>query len=218
MGQDIYYKSVTADIIKQFSDTSKKTVIKQDLLLSYKKEFEYVLKFFPKMEFEQIEISATRGNKISKTIPSFSSMFQSPEKRKYTIALSSGTTKGLDSLIFLNLNINSRIGLISRQVAIIENLSTSGFFDMIFWHFKNLSKKGRTKLEHEAELKVLETGLGYQLLALSRSNDEKMKHEEELNTKSYKYYYKNYKNRFMDPESISNFIMDMPVYAVNNYK
>jgi hypothetical protein len=145
-------------------------------------------------------------------------MFQSPQKRNYRICLSSSALSALDSVTLEDLNVDSRVGLIGRELSKIEDLSTSGFFDMLSWYFKQLSKRGKNKVEKDAELKTLEVGLGYQLLELRKENDEKLVIENWKDPNAYAYYFKHHKKRYMDAETIQVFLYDLPVYATHNYK
>jgi hypothetical protein len=217
--QNIYNKNVTPEIIAQFADTSNKLIFKnKDSLIDFTNYFKYVLKFFPTIKYQSIEIIFQPSQHISKVKPAFKSSFQSPEKRKYKIYFSNSCKSTLDSAILKNLPDNSRIGLIALQLGQIEDLSTDGFFDILAWRFRQISKRAKKKLAYENELRLLELGLGYQQLSLSRDVEEKLKVEHWKDAKAYTKYVKSDKNKFISRVTIANFIRDLPVYASHQYK
>jgi len=216
--QNIYYKNPSPEVLKEFADTiSKLTFVNSDST-DYANHFKYVLKFFPTMEYENIKIIFKPSAKVTRVKPTFMCFFKSPEKRKYKIYFSNKCNSTLDSVTFKNLRTNSRLGLIARQIGHIHDLSTDGFFDILAWRIKQASGSAKKKLEHENELKILELGLGYQLLSLSRDEEEKLEIEKWLNAKAYAKHVKRNKNKFMSPQTITNFISDMPVYVSHQYK
>ncbi|MBA3665994.1 MAG: hypothetical protein H0W61_17590 [Bacteroidetes bacterium] len=218
MSQDIYYRNVTGQTLKLFADSGSKIVFKDDASKQYAQHFNYVLKFFDKMEFHSVQVVLKPSKKTMRIKPSFASLFQAPQNRDYKIYFSSSGVSALDSITLQNLSVNEQVGLIATGVSHIENLSTSGFFEMLFWHFKQLSKNAKTKLERDVELKVLEVGLGYQLLALEKIREEKLKIENWNNAGAYSSYFKHYKGRFLSAETIGNFLNDLPVYATNHFQ
>jgi hypothetical protein len=215
--QHIYYKNPDPSIFQEFADTANKLSFVNDSL-HLENNFKYVLRFFPKMEYEKIKIIFKPGSKVARVKPSFSDFFKSPDKRTYKIYFSNNCNSTMDSVILKNLRTNSQLGLIARQIGHVHDLSTDGFFDFLAWRLKQSSKKAKRKLEHENELKILELGLGYQLLSLSRDEEEKLKIEKWKNAKGYAKYVKSEKNKFMNPQTITNFISDMPVYVSHKYQ
>lgn len=222
MAQHIYYKHVDKEILNQFVDTANKVVFvkkySKDSVEDLSKHFTYMLRFFHDMEFEKITVVFKPSQRVARIKPTFKCLFQSPKKRKYKIIFSTRSNATLDSVLINTLHTNEQLGLIARQLGYIQDLSTDGFFDLVGWHFKQLARKPRKRLEHENELKVLELGCGYQMLALSRAEDQKLKIENWHNARAYTKYVKHYRNEFMSPAGILNFIKDMPVYVTHKYK
>jgi hypothetical protein len=210
--QHLYYKNPDAQVINKFTDSANRVInIEANSIL--KKQFDYVLKFYPKMLLKNIVVKFNHSPHVVRTRPKFSSIFKLPEQRDYIISFSKSTKTTLDSVLIENLRFNSQLGLIAIQVSIIEDMSTGGFFNFIGWYFKQLSRKGQRKLRAEAELKTLEVGLGYQLLAYNKEFDEKLKIDNWLAIKGYSNYFKHYKGRSMKPQKILNFMSDLPVYG-----
>jgi hypothetical protein len=216
-GQHIYYKNPGVKIISQFEDSAKRVLnTGSDTILKH--QINYVLKFYPKMLVKNILVEFNTSSKTVNTKPKFSSIFKLPEQRVYKISFSNQTKTALDSILIDNLSFNAQLGLIANQISTIEDLSTGGFFNFIAWYFKHLTHKGSKKLLTESELKTLEVGLGYQLLAYNKECDEKLVIDNWTSTKGYTNYMKHYRNRAMKPQKILNLIGDMPVYVSKTYK
>ena len=217
--QHIYYKKINLDSVRQFKDSVSRLVyVKKDTTLNFENHFNYVLKFFPEMDYRKITVILKPGKRVARIKPTFMCFFLAPKKRHYKMYFSTKCKSTLDSVILNNLDLNSQLGLIARQMGYVQDLSTDGFFDLVGWHFRQKSRASRKRLEHENELKVLEQGLGYQMLALSIVEDEKLKIQNWTNARAYTKYVRHYKNEFMSPAGILNFIKDMPVYVSHKYR
>lgn len=217
--QHLYYKTVDPQLLTSFYDTAHRVILKNlDSTNILKKQFDYVLKFYPKMLVKNIVVDFKKSSSVAKTRPKFSSVFKSPVQRVYKITFSKNTNSTLDSVLLQNLSFNSQIGLIAHQISMIEDLSTGGFFNFVAFYFKNLSHAGMKRIYLDAEEKTLEVGLGYQLLDLNKENLENLKIENWTDTKGYTNYMRHYKNRPMKPSLVINFINDMPVYVAHPYK
>ncbi len=218
--QEIYYKKLTDSIVQQFADTTNTFSFKSkdSLKQNFTNYFKYILKFFPNMKYKSFKVIFKPSQHISKVKPCFGSCFKLTENRKYKIYFSNLCNSTLDSVILKNLQINSQLGLIATQIGYMDDLSTDGFFDMVFWRFKQLSRRAKKKQASENEIKLLELGCGYQLYSLSRDVEEKMKIENWKNAKAYTNYVTSDRNKFISQSTIAIFIRDMPVYASHKYK
>ena len=219
--QHIYYKRMIKDSLPLFHDSLKKisfvfkdSTYKEDFSL----HFNYVLRFFPTIEFDQIKVIFKPSKRVSHVKPSFWCFFQAPQNRKYKIIFSSKSNPTLDSVIMKNLSFNAQLGMIASEIGSVKDLSTDGFFELIGWHFKQIFRKSRKALEHENDIKVMEAGCGYLLLVLSEEEEEKLQITRWHNAHAYAHYFRHYKNHFMTPDGIRNFIRDMPVYVTHKYR
>lgn len=215
--QYIYYKNPDQATIRQFNDSANRVVgIDSNSLL--KKQFNYIFKFFPKMLVKNIIVEFNQKEDVVKVKPKFSSIFKMPSHRIYTVYFSKSTKSTLDSVLLENLSFNAQLGLIATQVSVIEDLSTGGFFNFIGWYFKHLSHNGMKRVRSDAERRTLEVGMGYQLLALNRELEEKLRIDNWMDTKGYSNYMHHYKNRNMKAQTILNLMNDLPVYRSHTYK
>jgi hypothetical protein len=217
--QHRYYKHPDSTIVRQFKDSLNRTVLLSadsgGALLS---QFNYVLGFYPKMLVGKIEVEFKSSIAIAQVRPQFSSIFKAPKDRIYKITFSRSTQSTLDSVMIHKLSYNAQLGLIAMQVSHIEDFSTGGLFNFLGWYIKRLSRRARNRMDADAELRTLEVGLGYQLLALNQENAEKLKIDNWQNTRGYASYVKYTRNRAMKPDMISNFISDLPIYITQQYK
>ncbi|PBQ31454.1 hypothetical protein CNR22_06650 [Sphingobacteriaceae bacterium] len=215
--QFLYYKSPDSQTVSQFRDSANRVNnIDSNSLL--RKQFNYVLKFYPKMRVKTIQVKYTKSSTIAVTKPKFGSIFKLPHQRSYTIYFSKQTKTTMDSVLLNNLSFNAQLGMIANQVSVIEDMATGGFFNFIGWYFKHLGRKGKKEILQEAEQKTLEVGLGYQLLAYNKECEEKLQISNWQSTKGYGNYFKHYRNMALRPQKVSNFMTDLPVYVSNNYK
>lgn len=218
--QHQYYKFLTPAITSEFKDTANKISyrIADSLNAPYTPIVSYVLKFYPNILFSSVKIYFKPSKKIAKIKPTFSSIFKAPQNRTYKLYFSTQTNTTLDSVLLKTLTYNSKVGLIAKQLSHMQDLSTTHFFGFIGWYFKKLSRKAVNKMEYDAEFKTIESGLGYQLLNLANENNEKLKIEKWKGTTGYSNYIKQSEGKYMSPETILNFINDMPIYVSNQYK
>lgn len=217
--QHLYYKYPDRAVVSEFPDSARRVMlVNVDSNNILRKQFEYIMKFYPTMLVKKIYVYYNTSDKIVNTKPKFSSIFKAPLEREYKVYFSKQTKSTLDSVILDNLSFNAQLGLIANQVSQIEDFSTSGFFDFFAWHFRKLYRKGRNKTYLNNEEKTLEVGLGYQLLALNKELEENLKIEHWINTKGYTRYARQMRNQAMKPEMIQNFVNDLPVYVGKVYK
>lgn len=217
--QHLYYKEADSSSVLPFSDSLNRVALSTaDSNSILKKQFDYILKFFPTMLVKTIHVQFKETIAIARAKPKFSSILKAPDQREYNITFSKSTRSTLDSVMISNLSFNAQVGLIAKQVAQVEDMSTGGFMDFVAWYFRQLSRKGRNKIAAAAEKKMLEIGLGYQLLALNIETTEKLNIDNWKSVKGYGSYVKYTKNASMKPYLISDFINDFPVYVSQTFK
>ncbi|MBK9282808.1 MAG: hypothetical protein IPM51_00645 [Sphingobacteriaceae bacterium] len=219
--QYIYYKSMPEDSLILFKDSvSKLQFIYKDT--SYKKDytlhFNYVMRFFTKIEYNKIKVIFKKSKRVTHVKPSFWCFFQAPENRTYKVIFSTKSNPTLDSVLLHNLHFNSQLGMIASEMGNVKELSTDGFFNLVGWHFRQLSRRSRKKIDHDNDMKVLEIGCGYLLLALSMEEEVKLHIDRWHNARAYAHYFRHYQNHFMSAEAIKGYIKDMPVYVTHKYR
>jgi hypothetical protein len=217
--QHIYLKHPEKDFVKSFSNPNYRVAIMNpDSNAILEHQYAYLLRFYPNLLLKNITVKFIKSKHPVKVNPRFSSIFKAPGQREYKVFYSKTTSSTMDSVLLNNLNFNSQLGLISIQLSMIEDLSTGGFFNFLYWYARNWSKKGRRKIYHDAEHQSLELGLGYQLYDYNTEFFRRLQIENWQNTKGYSTYMNHYRNLPMKPALILNLISDLPVYMSNSYK
>lgn len=219
--QNIYYRVVPQDSLVLFNDTIRKVkfIFKDSLgKQDYSLHFKYVMRFFPSLEYNSIKVIFRKSKRVSRVKPSFWCFFQAPENRTYKMIFSTKSNPTLDSVLLKNLSFQSQLGMIASELGSVKDLSTDGFFDLIGWHFKQIARRARKKLDHDNDMKVLEAGCGYLLYALSAEEAEKLQIDRWHDAHAYAHYFRHYQNHFMSPEGIRGYIADMPIYVTHQFK
>ena len=219
IAQHQYYKAPDSSTVRQFKDSlSRSRIVAGDSSNILISQFNYLLRFYPKMLLKNIRVEFKNSIAIAGVKPEFSSIFKAPQDRVYIMTFSRSTQSTLDSVMISHLTFNSQLGLIANQLSQVEDFSTGGVLDFTAWYFRRLFRKARNRMDADAEFKTLEVGLGYQLLSLNKENEEKLKIENWQNTRGYARYFKYTRNRAMKPAIVSNFISDLPIYVTQQYK
>jgi hypothetical protein len=148
------------------------------------------MRFFPSLEYEKIKIIFKKTKRVTHVKPSFLCFFQAPKNRTYKVIFSTKSNPTLDSVLLHNLSFNSQLGMIASEVGNLKELSTDGFFNLVGWHFRQLSRRSRKKTDHDNDMKVLEVGCGYLLLALSIEEAEKLQIDRWHDAHAYAHYFR----------------------------
>ncbi len=217
--QHIYFKHPERDFVTTFTDSNYRVaIVNPDSNSILEHQYAYLLKFYPNLLLKTIRVKFVNSKHPFKIKPKFSSIFKAPIQREYRVFYSKTTHSTMDSVLLNNLSFNSQLGCISIQLSLIEDLSTGGFFNFLYWYARNWSKKGRRKLYHDAEHRSLELGLGYQLYDYNTEFFHRLQIDNWQSTKGYSTYMHHYRNLPMKPALILNLIGDLPVYMSNSYK
>ncbi len=217
--QHIYLKHPEPDFVKSFSDPKYRVaIVNPDSSSILEHQYAYLLKFYPNLLLKTIKVKFVNSKHPFKIKPKFSSIFKAPLQREYRVYYGKSTNSTMDSVLLNNLSFNSQLGFISVQLSTIEDLSTGGFFNFLYWYARNWSKKGRRKIYHDAEHRSLELGMGYQLYDYNTEFFQRLQIDNWQSTKGYSTYMHHYRNLPMKPALILNLISDLPVYMSNAYK
>jgi hypothetical protein len=216
--QHIHYKSLSHEQLLTFSNDSSKVVINEkDSLFPYKAYFDYVLRFYPKSEFRKIIVQSGKTNKMAKVRTKGLAIISAPDDRVYKITISKTGPSLLDTVAFKNLETDSKIAFIAREMAVVDIYSKSGFFEMIGLFFKQRSRNNKS-FQKDINLNAVEAGLGFQLMNYTSEVNSKLEEEYWRNKKAYKTYGKRYLNTLLSIDAIKTYLYDYPVYMQNNYK
>lgn len=217
--QHLYYRQVDSAVVVKFNDSLQRVRFVVPAASSLAEhQFAYLLRFFPTLQVKHIEVVFKPAPAVARSRPRLSDILKAPSQRVYQICFSTETASTLDSVLLTRLSFNAQLGLIARELCQVEELSTSGFLDHVGWYVRQLTRRGRNKIFRDAETRVLEIGLGYQLLALNTEVADKARIDRWQSVKGYGNYVKYTKTPAMKPYLITELLSDLPVYVKQNYR
>ncbi len=217
--QNLYYKNLTDSIINTFSvDTNHLSIKRTDPMIKYKNYFNYVLCFYKNLEYKKIRIKSEKTHRVADVKPKPIDVIAVPEERVYTIIFSSKAGSLIDTVTFEKLSVDSKIALISKQISLIQEYSTLGFFEVIGMRFKKYSIKRSKELNKDVNLYSIEAGFGYQLMTYTNEVYDKLLEDNWTDKHAYKKYYQKNVNALMNYDAIKIYLYDYAVYLQNIYK
>jgi len=217
--QNLYYKNLTDSIINTFSvDTNHLSIKRTDPMIKYKNYFNYVLCFYKHLEYKKIRIKSEKTHRVADVKPKPIDVIAVPEERVYTIIFSSKAGSLIDTVTFEKLSVDSKIALISKQISLIQEYSTLGFFEVIGMRFKKYSIKRSKELNKDVNLYSIEAGFGYQLMTYTNEVYDKLLEDNWTDKHAYKKYYQKNVNALMNYDAIKIYLYDYAVYLQNIYK
>jgi len=217
--QNLYYKTLTDSIINTFSvDTNHLSIKRTDPMIKYKNYFNYVLCLYKNLDYKKIRIRSEKTQRVADVKPKPIDVIAASEERVYTIIFSSDAGSLIDTVTFEKLSVDSKIALISKQISLIQEYSTLGFFEIIGMRFKKYSIKRSKRLNKDINLYSIEAGLGYQLITYTNEVYDKLFEDNWTNKRDYKKYYEKNVHALMSYDAIKTYLYDYPVYLQNVYK
>lgn len=217
--QTLYYKNPTDSMLNTYNaDTNRISIKETDPLFKYKNYFNYVMCFYPKLEYKKIHISSGPSRKLAQVKVTTLDYIAAPEERVYNIKFSTKANSLIDTITFENLSTNAKLALISKEISLIKVYSISVFFEMISLHFKKNSVKNSKELNKDINLNSIEAGLGYQLMTYTNEVLSKLEEENWKNKSDYKKLYYKHTHALMSYDEIKTYMYDYPVYLQNIYK
>jgi hypothetical protein len=218
-GQTLYFKNLTDSILNKYNaDTNRISIKETDPLFKYKNYFNYVMCFYPKLEYKKIHISSAPSRKLAQVKVTILDYIAASEERVYNIKFSTKAPSLIDSITFENLSLNAKLALISKEISLIKVYSTSVFFEMISLRFKKNSVKNSKELNKDINLNSIEAGLGYQLMSYTNEVLSKLEEENWKDKSDYKKLYHKHTHALMSYDEIKTYMYDYPVYLQNIYK
>ena len=208
--------SAHAQFVKKYYDKDsfklfeKETLlIKNKIILPTYKEAIYAALFaYPELHNTKI-VFRERAQKspLSANITLFS-LFKKRSKRFYLINVSTTSTNKLNAIRLSQLSYNAQIGVLGHEIAHIAEFQRKSIFYFIKLAFGHLSKNYIDKHEFNTDLRCIEHGLGYQLLAWSNEVRVKLKIPQWGGASKPK----RATERYMNPQTIQYVLDTMKIY------
>jgi predicted metallopeptidase len=133
-------------------------------------------------------------------------------KRQYVITISTKTTKGIEPILFHNLNYNEQIGVIGHELSHVCEYTQYNFFQLAGLSFRMMSRKAEDVFERKTDSICIRHGLGYQLLEWSKAVRKKLQVENWEGANLYHRGIRRNKERYMNPASIILYMEVLPIY------
>lgn len=208
--QQLYKDSISkVDLVNLNSEFGKNKTF--DTI--YEKHILTALSYFPELVNVRIKFRLTKTNTPLSSRPTFWSLFRASQNRNYNIIISTKTKQYLEPILFEKLSYNAQIGVLGHEISHISDYITKDFFGLIslLW-IEIFTKKQVDAFEKTIDEICLNHGLGFQLLAWSKSVRKNLKIENwrganniDLNQKI---------ERYLNPSSIIEKINQNSIYNI----
>lgn len=187
---------------------SNKTIPSQ-----YMKQILIALSYFPELKSACIEFRVMKTCKAPlTTIPSFSSILKSQQKRKYIITIRNLQSKNLEPILFENLPYNAQIGVIGHELSHVVDFSSQSSLQLISDGINHVSYKYVDHFEYRTDSICIAHGLGYQLLEWSKYVRISLQRNNWIGAGNVEEEKKSKRERYMNPSTILRRIEEEPIY------
>jgi predicted SprT family Zn-dependent metalloprotease len=208
-------QAVSQVIRKEFSsnDTINFEVLKTEfgqnktIPKEFEKQILVALSFYSELRNTKIVFKVKKSIVPLASRPTFWSVFKRRKNRTYKIMISSKTIGFLTPILLKNLSYNAQIGVLGHEIAHIAEYIHKNSWQIIGMGFGQLSGKYIDKFEYATDMRCIEHGLGYQLLAWSMQVREKLQLKEWKNVSA-----KSSSERYMNPDTIEKYIKESKKY------
>lgn len=173
----------------------------------FEKQILLALSFYPELRNTKIVFKVKNTLIPLASRPTFWSVFKRRKNRTYKITISSKTIAFLTPILLKNLSYNAQIGVLGHEIAHIADYINKNAWQIMGMGFGQLSGKYIDKFEYATDMRCIEHGLGYQLLAWSVQVREKLQVKEWKNVSA-----KSSSERYMNPETIEKYIKESKKY------
>ncbi len=158
-------------------DTSPHTYPVPDSLLQYSHKKlipgEYKLSIltalthFPELKELNVKIRIKQAYTPLSTKPDFRSMFKRKSRRTYVITISNKTIDTLTHLLYKNLSLEERIGIIGHELSHVVDFDSKNFLQSLRSAIGHVSKRYLDRMEFTTDSICINHGLGKYLEAYS---------------------------------------------------
>jgi hypothetical protein len=137
----------------------------KDLAEGYALQALIALSRYPELVETRIRFRVRRSIVPIMALPRFFSLFRRRSKRGYTVMISRAGPEGIAPLRLANQSFNGQIGIIAHELAHIVDYESRNFLQMGRLGARYLTRKGRNRVEREADRTTIARGFGRQLYA-----------------------------------------------------
>ena len=125
------------------------------------------LTHFPELKNLSVRVRMKQAYTPLSTKPAFWSMIKRKSKRTYIITISNKTLDTLSHLLYENLNLEERIGIMGHELSHVVDFDSKNFFQSTVNAISHLSKRYLDRMEFHTDSICINHGLGKYLEAYS---------------------------------------------------
>jgi hypothetical protein len=178
---------------------------------SHKKAIIIALSYYPELSLTKIKFRVKKASSPLSARPSLITALRKASKRNYVITISHSTYKKLTPILINNLSFNSQIGVVGHELAHISFYESKRGIYFVKLFFMHLNRRAVDKFEFNTDKICIEHGLGFQLYSWSKEVREKLT----LNKWGGSSNPKASKERYMNPNTIINYMNNLNIYSEN---
>jgi len=157
----------TLSIHPYIADSLLKYSYKKIIPEEYKLPILTALSHFPELKNLSVNIRIKQAYTPLSTKPDFRSMFKRKAKRTYIITISNRTIDTLSHLLYKNLNLEERTGIIGHELSHVADFDSKNFFQSLRSAIGHISKRYLDRMEFKTDSICINHGLGKYLEAYS---------------------------------------------------
>lgn len=179
--------------------------------VEFNESIHIALQYYPELNITRIKFRVKKTISPLSARPTFLAIFRKPSKRKYIITISNSTMLKLAPILLKNLSFNSQVGVIGHELGHISFYQSKKGNYFIRLALMHLSKRAIDKFEFDTDKQCIDHGLGFQLLSWSKEVRNKLDLKQWVGANSPK----GKRERYMNPETIINYLNASPIYNLN---
>lgn len=157
----------TPSLSQYIPDSLLKHGYKKIIPEEYKLPILTALSHFPELRNLPIKIRIRQAYTPLSTKPDFLSMFKRKAKRSYIITISNRTIDTLSHLLYKNLNLEERTGIIGHELSHVADFDNKNFFQSLRSAIGHISNRYLDRMEFKTDSICINHGLGKYLEAYS---------------------------------------------------
>lgn len=194
--------SIRTHIPDSLLEFSNKKIIPEE----YKLPILTALSHFPELKNLSVKIRIKQAYTPLSTKPAFWSMFKRKAKRTYIVTISNKTIDTLSHLLYKNLNLEERTGIIGHELSHVADFDSKNFLQSLRNAIGHISKCYLDRMEFKTDSICINHGLGKHLEAYSLHVRESM-HVHYWRGVDHVFEKDDYIERYMNPLTIERYMI-----------